>query len=86
MGQTNNVLADPGKGATTRDMLLDAAERSVLEKGFGATSIEEPRLGSARAVFFTTLKTKVNWLRTFYVATSSARTPFSIICLIAPMN
>lgn len=30
-----------GKGETTRDRILEIAEAAVLEKGFGATSIEE---------------------------------------------
>lgn len=35
MGETK------GKGARTRERILDIAEASVLQKGFGATSIEE---------------------------------------------
>jgi AcrR family transcriptional regulator len=30
-----------GKGARTRERILEIAEASVLSKGFGATSIEE---------------------------------------------
>lgn len=42
------------KGAETRQHLLDAAETSVLEKGFGATSIEEliAAVGITKSGFF----------------------------------
>ncbi len=60
MGQTNDFLANPGKGPTTRDQLLDAAERSVLAKGFGATSIEEliAEVGISKSGFFYHFKDK----------------------------
>jgi TetR/AcrR family transcriptional regulator, transcriptional repressor for nem operon len=60
MGRTNDVLADSGKAPTTRDLLLDAAERSVLEKGFGATSIEEliVEVGISKSGFFYHFKDK----------------------------
>ncbi|MDA1326755.1 MAG: TetR/AcrR family transcriptional regulator [Proteobacteria bacterium] len=42
------------KGAETREQLLDAAETAVLEKGFGATSIEEliSAVGITKSGFF----------------------------------
>lgn len=42
------------KGAETRELLLDAAEASVLEKGFGATSIDEliAAVGITKSGFF----------------------------------
>lgn len=42
------------KGAETREQLLDAAEKSILEKGFGATSIEEliAAVGITKSGFF----------------------------------
>ena len=42
------------KGTETREQLLDAAETSVLEKGFGATSIEEliAAVGITKSGFF----------------------------------
>ena len=60
----NNPTPEPssesGKGARTREMLLDAAERSVLEKGFGATSIEEliAEVGITKSGFFYHFKDK----------------------------
>ena len=47
MNQTIDQAADAaseqakGKGERTRDRILEIAENSVLNKGFGATSIEE---------------------------------------------
>jgi AcrR family transcriptional regulator len=42
------------KGTETREQLLDAAETSVLEKGFGSTSIEEliAAVGITKSGFF----------------------------------
>ena len=37
----------PRKGSDTSERILDVAEAAVLEKGFAATSIEEPP-GSVR--------------------------------------
>ena len=48
----DNVLAK--RGGNARERLLDAAERSVLEKGFAATSIEEliVAVGITKSGFF----------------------------------
>jgi TetR/AcrR family transcriptional regulator, transcriptional repressor for nem operon len=42
------------KGAETREQLMDAAEASILDKGFGATSIEEliAEVGITKSGFF----------------------------------
>lgn len=48
------------KGALTREQILDAAETSVLEKGFAATSIEEliAAVGITKSGFFYHFKDK----------------------------
>jgi AcrR family transcriptional regulator len=58
--QTDRIKPRPGKGAKTRETLLDAAEKSVLEKGFGATSIEEliAEVGITKSGFFYHFKDK----------------------------
>ena len=52
--------AEPRKGAETRELLLDAAEMAVLEKGFAATSIEEliAAVGITKSGFFYHFKDK----------------------------
>ncbi len=44
----------PRKGSDTRERILDVAEEAVLEKGFGATSIEEliAAVGITKSGFF----------------------------------
>ena len=48
------------KGSATRELLLDAAEAAVLDKGFGATSIEEliSVVGITKSGFFYHFKDK----------------------------
>ena len=48
------------KGSETRDQILDTAEAAVLEKGFGATSIEEliMAVGITKSGFFYHFKDK----------------------------
>ena len=50
----------PRKGEETRERILDAAETSVLEKGFAATSIEEliAAVGITKSGFFYHFKDK----------------------------
>jgi AcrR family transcriptional regulator len=50
----------PRKGEDTRGRILDAAEASVLEKGFAATSIEEliAAVGITKSGFFYHFKDK----------------------------
>jgi AcrR family transcriptional regulator len=50
----------PRKGGDTRERLLEAAEVSVLEKGFAATSIEEliAAVGITKNGFFYHFKDK----------------------------
>lgn len=50
----------PRKGEETRECILDAAETSVLEKGFAATSIEEliAAVGITKSGFFYHFKDK----------------------------
>jgi len=50
----------PWKGEETRERILDAAETSVLEKGFAATSIEEliAAVGITKSGFFYHFKDK----------------------------
>jgi TetR/AcrR family transcriptional repressor of nem operon len=50
----------PRRGLDTRERLLDAAENSVLEKGFAATSIDEliAAVGITRSGFFYHFKDK----------------------------
>jgi AcrR family transcriptional regulator len=52
--------AESRKGTRTRERLLDAAESSVLEKGFGATSIDEliAAVGITKSGFFYHFKDK----------------------------
>ncbi|MPY70666.1 MAG: TetR family transcriptional regulator [Alphaproteobacteria bacterium] len=49
-----------GKGARTRDRLMEIAEQSILEKGFGATSIDEliAEAGLTKSGFFYHFKDK----------------------------
>lgn len=49
-----------GRGAQTRERLLDIAEQAVLEKGFGATSIDEliAEAGLTKSGFFYHFKDK----------------------------
>jgi TetR/AcrR family transcriptional repressor of nem operon len=50
----------PRKGESTRERILDAAERSVLEKGFAGTSIDEliAAVGLTKSGFFYHFKDK----------------------------
>jgi len=54
--------AQMSKGEATRQRLLDAAQRSVLEKGFSATSIEEliAECGLTKGGFFYHFKDKTD--------------------------
>jgi TetR/AcrR family transcriptional repressor of nem operon len=58
--QTPESNTESSKGSDTRQQLLDAAESSVLEKGFGATSIEEiiAAVGITKSGFFYHFKDK----------------------------
>ena len=58
--QTPEYNSQSSKGSDTRQQLLDAAEASVLEKGFGATSIEEliAAVGITKSGFFYHFKDK----------------------------
>jgi AcrR family transcriptional regulator len=49
-----------GKGARTRDRLMEIAEQAILEKGFGATSIDEliAEAGLTKSGFFYHFKDK----------------------------
>jgi TetR/AcrR family transcriptional regulator, transcriptional repressor for nem operon len=57
---TTNDSTGAKKGANTRGSLLDAAESAVLEKGFGATSIDEliAAVGITKSGFFYHFKDK----------------------------
>jgi TetR/AcrR family transcriptional repressor of nem operon len=54
------TAAKPDVGKNTREMLLDAAEAAVLEKGFSATSIDEliAAVGITKGGFFYHFKDK----------------------------
>jgi AcrR family transcriptional regulator len=58
--ETAATKPDSKKGGDTRQRLLDAAEAAVLEKGFGATSIEEliAAVGITKSGFFYHFKDK----------------------------
>jgi TetR/AcrR family transcriptional repressor of nem operon len=64
-GKTEPLVQESGGAATarglrTRERLLDIAERAILEKGFGATSIEEliAEAGITKGGFFYHFKDK----------------------------
>ena len=63
---------------STREMLLDAAESAVLEKGFSATSIDE--LIAAVGI------TKGGFFYHFWSVTSSGKTSCSTSFSVAPTN
>jgi AcrR family transcriptional regulator len=56
----HSPAAIAGKGARTRDRLLEIAEQAILEKGFGATSIDEliAEAGLTKSGFFYHFKDK----------------------------
>jgi AcrR family transcriptional regulator len=58
--QSARVKTEARRGADTRDRLLDVAEKAVLEKGFGGTSIEEliAAVGITKGGFFYHFKDK----------------------------
>ncbi len=60
MVQSARVKTEARRGADTRDRLLDVAEKAVLEKGFGGTSIEEliAAVGITKGGFFYHFKDK----------------------------
>lgn len=65
------------KGQRTRERILEIAERSVLEKGFGATSIEEiiAEAGITKSGFFYHFRDKTEMARAMlarYVETNDA--------------
>lgn len=65
------------KGQRTRERILEIAERSVLEKGFGATSIEEiiAEAGITKSGFFYHFRDKTELARAMlkrYVETNDA--------------
>jgi TetR/AcrR family transcriptional regulator, transcriptional repressor for nem operon len=41
LGRTRPTVQQDGKGARTRERLLDLAYEAIIAKGFAATSIEE---------------------------------------------
>ncbi len=57
------------KGKRTRELILDAAEAAVLQKGFGATSIEEliAEVGITKSGFFYHFKDKNTLARALLV-------------------
>jgi hypothetical protein len=74
------------KTGDTRERILDAAESSVLAKGFAGTSIDEliAAVGITKSGFSITSRTRAISRRRSSAVTSSARTSCSTPCSGAP--